>query len=164
MTPEQEKKWREEYRRLGFMDGDEIYLAARKASQFEIDELKGSLEKRSNAELNEQKMRIYQTNLSAELSVKLKDRDQEIERLKKRLPHYEEDDLIMVADICPHGESSSICEICLLKGQVGFLIRMIKERDELIKEAIPLIESKIYTIANEEWLEKAKKMVGGDAN
>ena len=30
-----EKKWLEEYRLLGFMDGDEIYLAARKAAQVE---------------------------------------------------------------------------------------------------------------------------------
>ena len=139
MTPEQEKKWREEAKTVAENSGaakpyhDLItngYLAARKAAQVEIDELKEKLRLRTNAEMNEQRMRIYQTNLSADLSVKLKDRDQEIERLKK-----------FIEDQCgePYENLTSKSEA---KAMVELERRVVqdacefqlKERDDLIKE------------------------------
>ena len=77
MNNDLEKKWREEYRLLGFMDGDEIYLAARKAAQVEIDELKLCKNYDSFTETS----RKFE-HKNKELERQLKDLEQENERLK----------------------------------------------------------------------------------
>lgn len=137
MTPEQEKKWREEFRTLKnkqvakyvsdhaldtiYMDDLEIYLAARKAAQVEIDSLLNQISDYTRRNEDD-----------------LENRDQEIERLKLDVKHG--------------------CSICATQPEVTItsLEEQLKERDELIKEAI-----EFATGSRSQWIEKARKVVGG---
>ena len=189
MTPEQENKWREEFekefpevddiskrrqRETGdydsFSDDDKWsgYLTARKAAQIEIDELgKFNCDLASeNRKLQEQceilienaecrgdddcdhceAIRVckpcqLENDIIEAMKKELKDRDQEISNLKEIIRR----------------QGKSKFEYAV--GVAYSLDEQLKERDELIREAIPEIE---YRCKNQmfEWLEKAKKILG----
>ena len=124
-------------------------------------------------------MRIYQTNLSAELSVKLKDRNQEIERLKKensilyrshnkiceQLYYGEHLDMEWVKSIIQEEVTHPVITSCLKMKDARD--QQLKERDKMIKEAIRYLEEghKKFTpnVTNSlvlDLIEKAKKLVG----
>ena len=190
MNNDLEKKWREEYRLLGFMDGDEIYLAARKAAHDKhmIDKeamlilyhlLKTKLGEFIDVEkfLDEHSEETPEGfKYHAELVEQLKDRDQEIKRLKKensilyrshnkickQLYYGEHLDMDWVKSIIQEEVVHPVIASCLkVKDSQD---RKLKEREELIKEMIPYIEYAIkYSTPlsqkkADELLEKARKL------
>ena len=161
-----EKKWREEYRLLGFMDGDEIYLAARKAAQVEdnknlyaANELIETYCKELNekdAEIIELKKRNealkYSHDMVSEMNTKklfeLEDRDQEIERLKKEnsilyRSHNKICEQLYYGEHLDMEWVKSIIQEEVTHPVITSCLKMkdardqqLKERDELIKELI----------------------------
>lgn len=152
MTPEQENKWREEFedierehysldqwRHLYLKtNGDytyeckkrwDRYLTARKAAQVEHEKESKRWEDiifiMDDQDLTPELLKIKIDSLeygNEYLKIQLKDRDQEIERLKLDVKHG--------------------CSICATQPEVTItsLEEQLKERDELIKKSIPYIE------------------------
>lgn len=59
-------------------------------------------------------------------------------------------ELIITSDICPHGESSSLCEVCLLKGKANFLECKIEKQSKLIAK---LKESNEFYANRKNWFD-----------
>lgn len=160
-TQSNEEKWIDDLDKAGLNKGhgfytiteiEDIYLAARKKAQEEIDE---SNEEYLTIFLNEcgfdnsgcyditevKRHFKYWIEIQKETAVEkeIQSLTQQLEELRKELVIKCDGEMMITSDICKHGiGSSSLCKICSLEFQNGFLIsnnnkltQQLKEREEV---------------------------------